>query len=180
LLDLFEPWVVKMSNTNAEQLQNIDATQISNAARARLETLVRLYYLRHSYKMHDTLLMTHLLLVGSIALRSLPPITFQSNMSTMSLCYMGLLGLSQNDYLSILYAQILQNSVDPAYDVVSQEFNRIQSRCDSVGFKPEYVHSEWPVYQWIDSSNEKLGRLVKALDELSMQSSDISSREPTP
>ncbi|KAL2148920.1 hypothetical protein VTH82DRAFT_1606 [Thermothelomyces myriococcoides] len=86
LINLFEPWMsgpdadtaVPIDSDNEEkwkeyQERGTTVREIGMRARARLETLVRLYYLRHSFDALDVILVMFLLLLGSISARTLTP-----------------------------------------------------------------------------------------------------------
>ncbi|KAH6621622.1 hypothetical protein B0J18DRAFT_432974 [Chaetomium sp. MPI-SDFR-AT-0129] len=76
LINLFEPW---MAGPEADHVVNTETKttvrDIGTRSRARLETLIRLYYLRHSFDALDVMLIMFLLLLGSITARVLvaPP-----------------------------------------------------------------------------------------------------------
>jgi hypothetical protein len=136
------------------------------AAYARLETLIRLYYLRHNFEMNDILLTAHLLRVGSMASRSLPAKqNSRSEFFSLTLCARGLYEQSLNNYIPRLFFQVLEDSVGD-HELVLQEFGRIRSQFYSVAIRPEHIQTWWPVYRWIDPKHEKLGKLLQALDDI--------------
>lgn len=92
LINLFEPWMdgpdadspVGVSTTSPHEPEpepgpnsgsHPTIRDIGTRARARLETLIRVYYLRHSFDALDVMLIMFLLLLGSISMRVLtsPP-----------------------------------------------------------------------------------------------------------
>ncbi len=75
VINLFNPWLsgnqADPSQTDVHTLGGRSIREIGTLARARLETLVRLYYLRHSFEATDVLLILFLLMLGSISIRVL-------------------------------------------------------------------------------------------------------------
>jgi hypothetical protein len=74
LIQLFESW----TSNPAAIFNGRTAQDIALIARARLETLIRIYYLRHSFTHLDSILVLYLLLLGSISLRLIAPRRFSS------------------------------------------------------------------------------------------------------
>jgi hypothetical protein len=95
--------------------------------------------------MHDGTLVAHLLLVGSISARKIEAESNSTSFSTLSLCAKGLSDAAQNDYAAVMCLQALQAVVDDCSKPTIEEFARLRSDTKVVGFKPEHVHSEWPV-----------------------------------
>lgn len=127
-------------------------------AQARLETLIRLYYLRHNFQMHDILLTAHLLFIGSIAGRSLAANpSSRSETFSLILCANGLYEQSLSDYIPRLFFQGLVDSVGQNHELVHREFDRIRVQFEGMAIEPGHVPTWWPVYRWIDPHHEKLG-----------------------
>ncbi|KAK3293676.1 uncharacterized protein B0H64DRAFT_364455 [Chaetomium fimeti] len=203
LINLFEPW---MNGPDADLLVGPSASSprepqpdgsnhttirdIGTRARARLETLIRIYYLRHSFDALDVMLIMFLLLLGSISVRVLtsppqpssppqpqsqPPSSTTTtttppnkptnppnrNASTFLLCAKGLHDQGRNQYLGTLMFDLLSRLVDGAADsALRADLARVAAEFRGVGVKREYVHMEWPVYRWVDGEGRGLGVLV--------------------
>lgn len=185
LINLFEPW---MSGPDADLVLdggNHTIRDVGTQGRARLESLVRLYYLRHSFKALDIMLIMYLLLLGSISVRVLAPgggggggggaavagggDGTQRDASTFLLCAKGLHDQGQNQYLGSLMFNMLSGLVDPTNQALVSDLSRIKAEFCGTEVKPEYVHMEWPVYSWIDSENPEMGRLLVGMDDLSVE-----------
>jgi hypothetical protein len=173
LINLFEPW---MSGPDADLTVDSDGVTICDVctrARARLETLIRLYYLRHSFDSLDVMLIMFLMLLGSISVRVLAPGAgggdgTQHDASTFLLCAKGLHDQGQNQYLGSLMFNMLSGLVDPNNQALVSDLSRIKAEFCGTEVKPEYVHMEWPVYSWIDADNQEFGRLLEGVDDLSI------------
>ena len=170
LINLFEPW---MSGPDADRLvsDGLTVREIGTRARARLETLIRLYYLRHSFEALDIMLIMFLLLLGSMSVRVLassedgPP---NRDASTFLLCAKGLHDQGQNQYLGSLMFSMLAGLVDPQNGALLSDLARIRAEFQGTEVKPEYVHMEWPVYRWVHPESQSMGKLLEAVDELSI------------
>lgn len=180
LINLFEPW---MSGPDAD-LKVDDGghtiRDIGTRARARLETLIRLYYLRHSFGALDAMLIMFLLLLGSISVRVLAPGSdatcgdggTQRDASTFLLCAKGLHDQGQNAYLGSLMFNMLSGLVDPNNQALLSDLSRIRAEFSGAEVKPEYVHMEWPVYSWIDPENQEMGKLFEGVRDMSIGDED--------
>ncbi|KAL1842456.1 hypothetical protein VTJ49DRAFT_5193 [Mycothermus thermophilus] len=71
LIELFEPWARGPDATTVAAFNGRTIADIATSARARMETLIRLYYLRHSFDALDAMLIMFLLLLGSITVHVL-------------------------------------------------------------------------------------------------------------
>jgi hypothetical protein len=181
LINLFEPW---MSGPDADITVDSDGPDsdggptirdVGARARARLETLIRLYNLRHSFDTLEVKLIMYLMLLGSISVRVLAPGAggdggdgTQRDASTFLLCAKGLHDQGQNQYLGSLMFNMLSGLVDPKNQALVSDLSRIKAEFCGTEVKPEYVHMEWPVYSWIDAENQEFGRLLEGVDDLSI------------
>lgn len=76
LINLLEPWTSGRTSPLPHDTRFSSGhtlPEVATLARARLETLIRLYYLRHSFESLDVILIMYLLLMGSIAVRIVGP-----------------------------------------------------------------------------------------------------------
>lgn len=160
IIELFEPWTKGLKATIVTTLDGRRVADISTVARARLETLIRLYYLRHSFDSLDSVLIMFLLLMGSITVHvladSVPSggketkydtrpsfagtrspnhseadtMNRKRDASTLLLCAKGLADQGQNLYLSTLMFNVLTGLV--ASKMVCRE-QRISETTNSAG-----------------------------------------------
>ena len=179
VINLFEPWATT-NTTTTKPLSNHDSdnprrdddltpAQIGTRAAARLETLIRLYYLRHSFDALDVLNNIFLIVLGSISVRVLAQQTGskqQNDASTFLLCAKGLHDQGRNFYLAAMMFEMLAGLVDPKNEALLDDLAKIRGEFAGVEVKPERVHMEWSVSRWMHSEGAAAGRLLGEVDEL--------------
>ena len=101
--------------------QRAVARDITAQATAQLESLLRIYYLRHGFEAYDSLLLVHLVHLGNVSLTRLAEIernpevlrtsnkTVEDLRSTLILCLKGLYDQSKNFYLSGVVLGVMKN-----------------------------------------------------------------------
>lgn len=101
--------------------QKTAARDIAAQAIAQLETLIRIYYLRHGFESYDSMLLVHLVHLGNVVLTRLAVLELhQGNVddhaestellrSTLILCLKGLYDQSKNFYLSGVVLGVMKN-----------------------------------------------------------------------
>ena len=106
------------------QYQRDAAQQIVTQANAELESILRIYYLRHSFEAYDSTLMIFLAHLANLTLEplkqleqdpaSVPSETSKSLLSTLILCFHGLYEQSKSAYVAGIMLSILNKrlSVD--------------------------------------------------------------------
>ncbi|GAB1312659.1 Zn(2)-C6 fungal-type domain-containing protein [Madurella fahalii] len=184
LIKLLEPWGNPTPETPGQDLKVNGRTfqEMGTIARARLETVIRLYYLRHGFEFPDVILNIYLMLLGSISIRMIQalmgsPAAAGRDAATFLLCLKGLHDQGRSNYLGALMFNMISGLVDPENTDLMSDISRIKGEFRGVEVKPEYVHMEWPVYQWVHPQNVRMGKLLDALDDLSLQE-DESEAEP--
>ena len=179
VINLFEPWATT-NNTTTTPSSNPDSdnpgrdddltpAQIGTRAAARLETLIRLYYLRHSFDALDVVASIFLIVLGSISVRVLAEQTGskqQHDASTFLLCAKGLHDQGRNFYLAAMMFDMLAGLVDPGNEALLGDLAKIRGEFAGVEVKPERVHMEWSVSRWMHSEGAEVGRLLDEVDEL--------------
>jgi hypothetical protein len=183
LINLFEPWMAGPDSAIEVDDEGRTIRQIGTLARARLETLIRLYYLRHSFDALDVVLIMFLLLLGSISVRVLALGDAADtgtgsgtgsgqgqgrDASTFLLCAKGLHDQGRNQYLGTLMFNMLSGLVDPKNEALVGDLARIRAEFKGTEVRTEYVHMDWPVYRWVHPENESMGRLLEGVDALSV------------
>lgn len=122
IMRLFQPLVVNTASTAATAPTALDETPqgIVRYSQVMFETLLRIYYLRHSYETYDAWVIHFLLVLGTNALNSLydatAPTAFQSPgdaLSSLLLALQGLKQQSKNVYIAKICALGLQKSMRP-------------------------------------------------------------------
>lgn len=101
------------------------AKDITMQATAQLESLLRIYYLRHGFEAYDSMLLVHLVHLANVTLTRLAQIERQPELrepaheetetlrSTLILCLKGLHDQSRNFYLSGVVFDVMKNRLSP-------------------------------------------------------------------
>ncbi|KAF2651946.1 hypothetical protein K491DRAFT_719359 [Lophiostoma macrostomum CBS 122681] len=132
-------------STGASPLLVEDITR----AKMSLETLARLYYLRHSYDSCDVFICNFLIYVGNIAIESLgrhSAVTAPDVLrSTLILCARGLKSQSTHYYLGSLVYRALRACM--SVDDVGRLGSWISSQDDNVDelMAAEHIQAQWPI-----------------------------------
>lgn len=154
-----------------------------------LETLMRLYYIRHSYEHYHDFLMYFLIFVGNMAIEALDPIeeggvsgqsTSETYRSTLILCVKGLQSQGKSFYLANLTSRALQDRVKQG------DLQLLRTHCNSEADIPsqtlvaQHSQSQWPIP--IIKINEDpdlatLDNLLSEYDQLPMGHDASASRE---
>ncbi|KAK3898034.1 nitrogen assimilation transcription factor nirA [Staphylotrichum tortipilum] len=184
IINLFDPWISSHQDGSANPTQADTLTagspsirELGTLARARLETLIRLYYLRHSFDATDVMLILFLLMLGSISVRVLDSPTVSSttsdstsntstrqegDASTFLLCAKGLHDQGRNHYIGALMFETLVGLVRPGNGVLRGGLARVRAEFEGIQVREEYTHMEWPVERWIlGAKGRGEGRVVE-------------------
>ncbi|RFU81944.1 c6 transcription factor [Trichoderma arundinaceum] len=144
ILTLYEPVVDIQTN------QEPSPRQIVYDSKKRLQTLVRLYYLRHGFDAMDLFLVIPLMLTGSDCIDSINEQTPQSQLetlrSTLMLVATGLYSQRRNHYLAEALFRVIRGRMRPPEvsllrDTMSINEKEWDDRRDMV----QAVRSHWPV-----------------------------------
>ncbi|KAF2655122.1 hypothetical protein K491DRAFT_693149 [Lophiostoma macrostomum CBS 122681] len=163
---------------------------ILHRADLMLETVMRLYYMRHSFDSCDPWIAFALAIIGNTAITNLStgssnePRILDAYLSTLILSAQGLNSQSLHYHLGTLLAIQLQSAME------SKDLQRVQTYVTAAGINShdqgliaQHSHSQWPLpIIGINEDPEKvrLKNLVKALEDVEIQSRDMSSPEGTP
>ncbi|WAO94306.1 Hypothetical protein NCS54_01188400 [Fusarium falciforme] len=113
MMNLFEPSV---GSDYGRNILSPSPEEIVISSRACMESVVRLYYTRHSFEHLDTIMVTYLLFVGFNALKMLGmanPQDHDAALSTAVLCAKGLCDQSRFYYIAEAIFMVLRDSMDP-------------------------------------------------------------------
>jgi hypothetical protein len=152
-----------------------DVEQLLTDAKIQLETLLRLYYLRHGFESHDIFLVNFLSFLAFMHLRSLKdtaPAEASNWHSGVVLMTQGIRDQARNMYLAEIVFRVLKASIGPesqhllryVSDIVDEQEDR------NILFT-ERVHSDWALdIIGINEDPEKgrLENLVKTIDEFNL------------
>ncbi|SPJ75211.1 uncharacterized protein FTOL_04942 [Fusarium torulosum] len=145
-------------------------------AKIRLETLLRLYYLRHGYESYDIFMVQLLSFLGFAqikALKGAEATEVESRRSAVVLTAQGLRDQSRNCYMSGLVFRVMKCNMGVEGESLLKEIEDLQEEDEEEEEEEflvaEQVHSLWPIdLDWINIEPEKqrLGNLVKNTKEL--------------
>lgn len=141
----------------------IDFHKLSSALRARYESLVRCYYVRHSFTHVVPELSESLFFFSSLCLAALSSgaCTEGRDSTALLLCAKGIHDGAHSDYMIVLMFNLLESKIDPRDSAVVDYFRTIKADSRIEEPNAKYIRSEWPVYDYFNSTNEPLSKLIK-------------------
>lgn len=162
ILSLFEPLLEIHTN------QKPSPQQIVNDANKHIQTLIRLYYVRHGFEAMDLFIVIPLMVAGFNALSSIneqtPLPQLEVSRSTLILVAQGLYKQRQNHYLAQALFQIIRGRMRPQEAALMRE--TVQGEEHEVNEDlalTQAVRSHWPVSvvrKKEDLESHMLGNLV--------------------
>ncbi|KAF4470200.1 Zn(2)-C6 fungal-type DNA-binding domain [Fusarium albosuccineum] len=152
----------------------------------RLETLMRLYYLRHSFDAHDMFLIQFLVFLGNQVLeildRNLAPQDVDAYRSTLILCVMGLHIQGASSYLMHVIYYLLRNRMKPHDRDLLLTYVK-EDPGEDEELIAQHTQANWvlPIIKINeDPKTAILDNLVKEYETLSMDGASTSSPNPSP
>ncbi|UKZ84703.1 uncharacterized protein TrAFT101_000603 [Trichoderma asperellum] len=154
------------------------AYSTASHAAARLETITRLYYIRHSFEYSDSFLTIHLSFVAGAAMDALKTTpahetsTARSLRSTIILSLKGLYDQGQHIHLTSVIYRLLRDRLEP------KDLELLQNHVDWDPLTPEepllvqYAQSHYPLTMGskeADPDGARLENLVKQYDQLGFE-----------
>lgn len=144
ILTIFEPLL------GATKGQQLCPHQIVADAKKLLQTLVRLYYLRHGYEAMDLFIVIPLMLAASDCIEAIdertPPSELESLRSTLILATKGLHAQRRNHYLAEALFRVIRGQMRPSEVSLFRGIMNVDE--DEAAEKPDMaqpVRSHWPV-----------------------------------
>jgi hypothetical protein len=161
----------------------------SSEVNMMLETLICIYYTRHSFDLYDPWISFTLAIIGNTAIEKLA--TEPSDTSTLrtyrSLLVLSAHGLkSQGSYYfqGVAISAQLHGAIDPKdLQMVRTYVTAAEMEDENMSLVAQHSKSQWPIpIIGLDEDPERfrLANMVKAFEEVEIQSSDMSSQEGTP
>lgn len=152
---------------------DINVQKTLSGAKVRLETLLRLYYLRHGYESYDIFMVSVLSFLGFIhikALKGAEAIEVESRRSIVALTAQGLRDQSRNCYVAGLVFRVMKGNMGVEGQSLLKEIEDLPEENEEEKLLvAEQVQASWPIdIERIDIEPEKqrLGNLVKRINEL--------------
>ncbi|KAF4960323.1 hypothetical protein FGADI_970 [Fusarium gaditjirri] len=161
---------LRMTSTPA--LVDESVQKVLRDAKIKMETLIRLYYLRHGFESYDIFITNPLAFIGFMQAKTLNDSAMEgleSRRSTVVLVAKGLRDQSQNCYLARLVFRILKVSMESESHFLLKEIDNEEEDGEEQRVMEEQVNSSWPIdLEWIDVDPEKkrLENLIKGIKEL--------------
>ena len=146
MINLLEP-IVSGRHATAVMVDDQTAQEALSLSLLYLETVVRLYYLRHSFESHDPFLVQVLVLLAHHTLTKLSSQTREEAnylRSTVILCVKGLRDQSRNFYAAEIVYRLLRSMTTEDAHLLAH-FVETREHEDNEPLKEEYVQSDWPL-----------------------------------
>ena len=160
-----------LGNTSEHKLSDRDKKAL-NDAKLRLETVLRLYYLRHGFENYDLVMVLFLSMVGFMqldGLKSPDPEMDEGRRSTLVLSAKGLRDQGRNFYLSEVVFCMLEGAIGEENRRLLTEIAIVaEEDKERTVMISEYVQSAWPIDITSivhDPEEKRLGNLVKAVEK---------------
>ena len=154
--------------------------EVVSSSVIRLETILRLYYLRHSYSFQDCFLNYHLSLLARITLEAMSTASgrlpdrnrLKSLRSTVILCIKGINEQGRNDHVAIIIYRLLRDSlVADDLEILKAHVTLFESVEDDA-FVARHCRSQWPLPLIKVNGNPRaagLDNLVKQYERFSVE-----------
>ncbi|KAK2689412.1 hypothetical protein QWA68_011946 [Fusarium oxysporum] len=145
--------------TTAPALVDDSVQKALSDAKIKMETLLRLYYLRHGFGSYDIFIVILLAFIGFMHAKTLDSskmVNLESRKSTVVLVVKGLGDQSNNCYLARVVFRLLKGSIGSKNDFLLKEVGIVEEDGEDEKAMEEQVNSSWPVdLEWIDVDPEK-------------------------
>jgi hypothetical protein len=144
----------KRQRTSLASLLTKTPEDLVASANISLETLLRLYYIRHSYDSHNGMIVYFSILVGNMAIQALNRSrkgTSYTNADektlrqTLILCAKGLESQGQSYHLANLAFRAFQDRIDPMDLQVLQSYCKPRDLDMDQDLFAQHSHSQWPL-----------------------------------
>ncbi|KAH7195460.1 hypothetical protein DER44DRAFT_830667 [Fusarium oxysporum] len=158
--------------TTAPALVDDSVQKALSDAKIKMETLLRLYSLRHGFESYDIFIAILLAFIGFIHAKTLDSskmVDLESRKSTVVLVVKGLGDQSNNCYLARVVFRLLKGSIGSKNDFLLKEVGIVEEDGEDEKAMEEQVNSSWPVdLEWIDVDPEKnrLDNMIRKTKEL--------------
>ncbi|RSL52669.1 hypothetical protein CEP54_010772 [Fusarium duplospermum] len=179
MINLFEPLV----GSEATVGNMPSPGEIVTSSRTCMESIIRLYYVRHGFEYWDTMMVIYLLFLGFTALKTLAitrPEHHDAVLSTVVLCAKGLRDQSRCYYIAEAIFMVLRDSMDPSSAHLLKDFAHIEDEEERKQLVARQVQSVFPINIISiadDPEKQRLSRLVEAYTGLGLDSGAESASE---
>lgn len=150
ILTIYEPLLHETPTRTPSTPKELSPQQVVADAKKHLQTLIRLYYLRHGFEAMDLFIVIPLMLTGYDCIDAIteetPEHELETLQSTLMLVAQGIYTQRQNHHLAKALYRVLQGRMRPQEyallrDTVASEEDEAGGEID----KMQVVRSHWPV-----------------------------------
>jgi hypothetical protein len=152
-------------------------------ARVMLETILRLYYMRHGFQIHDPWVTSSMTFIGNIVIDDLAADTahdlktLEYYRSTLILAAQGLKTQGRHYHVGTLVCiQLLSRMSSSDLQLVRTYISATAADDTDSRLIVEHSHSQWPipiVQPNLSLDELRLGNLVKGYEEISLEPEDV-------
>ncbi|RFN49081.1 zn(2)-c6 fungal-type DNA-binding domain protein [Fusarium flagelliforme] len=138
---------------------------IVHEATIRFETLIRAYYLRHSFSTYAPVMVQFLSVLGFLSAQK-AAINPADHQSSMILATLGLENQAQQAYLANAMFKLLFSKIPPGMADVTSQYCSLNVAGAVVEIQPAYVRSAYPIHMVsinADAEEQRLDRLIEEL-----------------
>ncbi|UPK93777.1 hypothetical protein LCI18_004712 [Fusarium solani-melongenae] len=170
MMNLFEPL---LGSDYGRNIPYPSPKEIVISSRACMESIVRLYYTRHSFEHLDTVMVTYLLFVGFNALKMLGTANSQDPDAVLSIA-------SRFYYIVEAIFMVLRDSMDPNTAHLLKDFAYIEDEEERKQLVARQLQSAYAVNTGSvadEPEKQRLSRLAEAYTGLGLDSGTVSVSE---
>lgn len=148
-----------------------------------MDSIIRLYYVRHGFEHWDTMMVIYLLFLGFTALKTLAVTDREDHdavLSTVVLCAKGFRDQSRCYYIAEAIFMVLRDSMDPSSAHLLKDFAHIEHEEERKQLVATQVQSVFPINIISiadDPEKQRLSKLVEAYTGLGLDSGAESASE---
>lgn len=146
-LAIFEPLVD--TKLDADLIHSPSPHQIVTEATRNLQTLIRVYYVRHGFEAMDLFIVVPLIYIGLKCLETIkqdiPKADLDLMRSTLMLVVNGLYYQRQNHYLAEVLYRVMRGRMRPQELMLARETMDLQEENEDTLSLQQSVRSHWPV-----------------------------------
>jgi hypothetical protein len=157
--------------------------EIVYEAKVTLETILRLYYMRHGFQFHDPWVTSSMTFIGNIIIDDLAaetahdPKTLDYLRSTLILAAQGVQKQGKHHHVGTLVSIQLQSRMSASdLQLVRTYVSPTGANNTDAALIVEHSHSQWPIPIVRPNSSVdelRLGHLVKGYEEISLEPEDV-------
>lgn len=151
---------------------------ILSAAKASMETVIRLYYLRHGFNFSDCMVVHGLMVLAGLTIRELleirrsgnpDPALLEDLRSSLALAAKGISEQGNYQYVTRAISSVFGGNLDPDDKALVESVVHQSDKSPGEAIKSSQVHTQIPVYVVSLAQNPEERRLEAMLKQLSLE-----------